>query len=285
MASYLVYSLVGLYLPSAVIVLLFIISAIVMMVLIVYFRNQLRDDTFRLPLVFRVLIDFAIRGLEMKEEMTPPQAPAQALPPQEPAAQEPVPPPAPIPTGKYTVKLHGKKMRLFSVITMVYIVLFVVILAISTLWSALLIETSTTCGQEGFDCFADEEEVTDCDTFQNETNGTSDNLVCYRFVFDYITSFTQAGGVTLFLAVMINTVILILIGTSEIPNNICRYVTFIAICIILAFLALGFLIFNLVLPFNDQLLPPDIFTLWVYFATFCFSIFACMIIGVNLQLP
>lgn len=270
-----------------------------MMVLIVYFRNQLRDDTFRLPLVFRVLIDLAIKGLEMKEEMTPPQAPA-ALPPApalpQPSAQAqaqapaqalppPPPPPAPIPTGKYTVKLHGKKMRLFSVITMVYIVLFVFILAISTLWSALLIETSTMCGQEGFDCFDDGKKVTDCDTFQIETNGTSDNLVCYRFVFDYITSFTQAGGVTLFLAVMINTVFLILIGTSEIPNKICRYVTFIVICIILAFLALGFLIINLVLPFNDELLPPEIFTLWVYFATFCFSIFACMIIGVNLQLP
>ena len=262
MASLLAYYLAALYIPSGVIGFIYIISAIVILLLRCFFRDRMKDDTFRLPLVFHVLISFSIRGLHMKESATQ--------------------------TGKYEVQLHGRKMRRFSAVMMLYIVSFTFILAMATLWSTLLIETSTTCGQEGFDCFANGTRVTDCDAFESGTNGnitsTDDQLECYRFVFNYIASFTSAGGVTFFHSIVVNTLILIMISISEIPNSCCRYAIFTSFSIFLAVLPLGFMFFNLYFPLFDDLLSPDILTLWVYFTTFNFSIFACLIVGRDLQI-
>ena len=337
MASLLAYHLVALYIPSAVIGLVYIISAIVVLVLICVLQDKVKDGTFSLPLVFRVLISFPIIGLDIREPFGEYKVQLQVqgkVKPQEGSLgkyegklegkvehqqelpgkykvqldvrveaedQEGAPDDynvqlhgevenneeeleeqhqeeSPESPGIYEVRLHGRKIRRFSAIAMVYIVSFVIILAMATLWSTLLIETSRACGQEGFDCFADGERVTDCET----TNSTDDQLECYRFVFNYIAGFTNAGGVTFFLSIAVNTLILVMVGISKIPKSY-RYVVFVIFSIFLAVLPLGFLFFNLYFPLFD-LLPPDILTLWVYFVTFYFSIFACLIVGLDLQI-
>jgi len=67
MASLSTYYLVAIYIPSAVIGLVYIISVIVILALIYYFRDRVKDDTFSLPLLFRVLISFPIIGVDIRE--------------------------------------------------------------------------------------------------------------------------------------------------------------------------------------------------------------------------
>lgn len=62
-------------------------------------------------------------------------------------------------------------------------------------------------------------------------------------------------------------------------RTICCYVTMVTLFRLLTLMLLSF---SLYLPILDELLLPEVLTLWAYFVAFYFSIFACLILGVDL---
>ena len=271
MASFIAYNLVGLIIPSIVLVLTYIALAIVVLALIAVLRDSLRSYVYHLPLPFCLVLKAVFVGLEMKPSTTTDSDGRSG-------------------SNKFEVFLHGKNLRRFSVISSAFILSLVFVCATATMWTVLFIRGSTTCGEVGFDCFDNEESVRDCSIFENGTrvtiNGTDHRLECYRFVFDYIGGFTIAGGVTFFAALVINTLVFFMTTISNIqpkkPHSVLRYVAMMVFFIFLALMPIVFLLLNLNLPLFDELLLPDVFTLWVYFVAFYFSIFACLILGADL---
>ena len=86
----------------------------------------------------------------------------------------------------FELYLYGKKLRRISVLSMVMLAAGVLGTTNITLWTTLLTRKSITCGEVGFDCFANDEPVTDCSMFENGTivhiNGTRYELACFRCV-------------------------------------------------------------------------------------------------------
>ena len=188
----------------------------------------------------------------------------------------------------FEVYLHGKKLRTMAVGSMVLLALLVLGTTFATLWTALLICGSITCGEVGFDCFARGEPVTDCSMFENGTivyiNGTRYYLECYRFVFDYVGGLSAAGGYTFSAKIVIN--ILVLAGTkiSEIKSSRRRRLSMALLFSFLSIISLvNILIYSLPV-FEPLHVLPNSFLRYTYVSSYSGGSFAyCLFVFSNIQ--
>ena len=181
----------------------------------------------------------------------------------------------------FELYLHGKKLRRISVLSMVMLAAGVLGTTFVTLWTTLLTRESITCGEVGFDCFANDEPVTDCSMFENGTivhiNGTRYELACFRFVFDYVRGFSAAGGFTFSAMIVINVILLAIISISKIKSRICHVLSMLLFSFFLIITVLGFSFVSLF----PVLRIDNIFLRFSYLFSFYFWSGECMLLAID----
>lgn len=279
MASSNSYYMVGLIVPLIAMLLFYIGSGIAILTHII--RTLAKPDlTFKLPQAFQLLLKAVFLGLEIKNVHTPEEAVQSIIDPEKPISTDhskdaemikvTEAPPTTV------VYLHSKRLRGEVTYTLVFLVVALFGCSAATLWQVLLIESTTTCGEAGYDCFSCGERVTDCSLFENETtvsiNGTDYRLECYRFCFNYVMAFAAAGGVTFFGGIMINTFTFAAIRLSKMEKP--KYYKRIIIGITVTFMLLPIPLIATVVYVAHTLQMMDVHRMIIYSIAYGISVVA-----------
>lgn len=273
MASFNTYYSVGLIIPSVILGVIYFFSGVVGIYLLMAAKRYPEGYVYRLPLVIRLMIStiFLLLKIERVEE--------QATSSDSSTIQE-----SEYKPQYFELRMENIRLKNRSTAMAIAIIAVTVIgCSFVTLWTVLFIDESTTCGEAGFDCFFSGRRVKNCTIFDNAiVNGTDyGRIECYCIDFNYIQAIAAAGGVTFITSVVVNLLTVMIIAISSIRSETCRLFTTLLFSIFLLLLPVAVILCNIYVPAFKESSFPNMFRLWVYFASFYMSVVAGSILSLE----